>query len=370
MKNDLNLLYQIAIGLIPGIGNATAKKLIAFLGSVENVFTASKKEILKIPGIGSFALNNLANRSAALELAEKEIQFIQKNNIQFTFFTEKGYPSRLKNCDDNPIGLFYKGDINLKDKVISVVGTRSASEYGISMCEKLICDLKVFGYNPIIVSGLAYGIDACAHKAALKNNFKTIAVLGNGLHTIYPGPHRSLSDKIVQNGAVISEFFSHSKLDKNNFVKRNRIIAGLADATIVVESKEKGGALITADLANSYNRDVLTFPGRANDETSAGCNWLIKTNRAALIENAADLEYILGWDRDKTKIPSVQKSLFVNLSPEEEILVNIIREKESVEIDKLCITSEMPVSKVSALLLNLEFEGIVKCLPGKVFKLA
>jgi DNA processing protein len=370
MNNNSNIINKLALGLIPNIGNVTVKKLIAFLGSVDAIFEASRKDLLKIPGIGTHYIQHLDKKEQALKRAEEELSFIQKNNIKFVFYTDADYPFRLKNCEDNPIGLFYKGEISKNDKIISIVGTRKATKYGLEICENLIAELKDYGYNPIIISGLAYGIDACAHKSALKNELKTYAVLGNGLHTIYPGTHRNLADKIEQNGAVISEFYSHSKLDKNNFVKRNRIIAGLSDATIVVESREKGGALITADIANSYNRDVLTFPGRANDESSAGCNWLIKTNRAALIEKASDLEYILGWDREKNTITTAQKSLFVNLSPEEQTIVNFIKENKNLEIDKICLMSQMPVSKVSAMLLNLEFEGIVKCLPGKVYKLA
>lgn len=369
MSSNLELIHKLALGLIPNVGVITAKKLISFLGSIDAIFDSHPKELRKIPGIGELAMKSLKLSEKYVERAEQEIEFIEKNDIQFIFYTDKDFPSRLKHCDDGPIGLFYKGALKKNDKIISIVGTRNATDYGIDNCYNLISQLKDFGYNPIIVSGLAFGIDAAAHKAALKYDLHTYAVLGNGLHTIYPGVHRKLSDKIIQSGALISEFYSNTRIDKNNFVKRNRIIAGLADATIVVESKEKGGALITADIANSYNRDVLAFSGRNNDITSSGCNWLIKTNRAALIENAEDLEYALGWTREERAKEAFQKSLFENLSHDEEIIVNILKENNNAEIDKIYLLSQMPVSKVSTLLLNLEFSGIVKCLPGKVYKL-
>ncbi|MBN1251770.1 MAG: DNA-processing protein DprA, partial [Bacteroidales bacterium] len=304
-----NLNYKIALGMISGIGNMNAKKLIAYIGSVEGIFKEKRQNLEKIPGIGTKLSLEISN-SNALNEAEQEISFINKNNIEAIFFTEKTYPERLKHCEDSPIIIYKKGKFDLnKTKILSIVGTRNASQYGKDNCNKLITDLFESGHNPLIVSGLAYGVDICAHKAAIKNNLATVAVLGHGLDIIYPAAHKNYAKEILQNGALLSEFSSNSKLDPSNFVKRNRIIAGMSDATIVVESAKKGGSLITAELANSYNRDVFAFPGRINDKFSEGCNLLIKTNRAALIESYKDIEYILGWEKKDKK--AVQGKLFI-----------------------------------------------------------
>jgi DNA processing protein len=303
-----------------------------------------------------------------LERAEKEIEYIDRNRIKAMFYLDKDYPERLRNCEDAPVILFVKGEINLNNhKVVSIVGTRNATAYGREKCTQLVADLAERKHNPLIISGLAYGIDICAHKASLKNGLKTAAVLGHGLTFLYPAVHRAISREIEEHGALISDFVSDQKPEPGNFIRRNRIIAGLADATIVVESGERGGALVTADIANSYNRDVFAFPGRTNDKYSVGCNKLIKTNKAALIENVKDLEYIMGWQMQETK-RSAQKQLFVQLNPEEEIIVNNLQENGDQSIDQLCINCEMPVSRVSALLLNLEFSGVVHCLPGKMYR--
>jgi DNA processing protein len=239
-----------------------------------------------------------------------------------------------------------------------------------NICNELIRDLNENGHNAIIVSGLAYGIDIVSHKAALKNSLKTIAVLGHGLDRIYPSSHKKIAKNIISQGALLTEFLSDTNPDRANFVKRNRIIAGLSDATIVVESAEKGGSLITADIANSYNRDVFAFPGRVNDKYSVGCNKFIKSNRAALIENFKDLEYILGWDVGEAKPKVIQKKLFVNLSDDEKIIVEFLKENDKQSIDIICVKTNFPMSKVSAMLLNLEFSGIVKSLPGKYYSLS
>jgi DNA processing protein len=219
----------------------------------------------------------------------------------------------------------------------------------------------------LIVSGLAYGIDVCAHKAALKNNLETVGILGHGLSVLYPSAHREVARQMVEKGALITEFRHDEKPESPNFVKRNRIIAGLADATLVIESGEQGGALITADIANSYNRDVFAFPGRINDKYSTGCNRLIKTNRAALIENLSDVEYLMGWQKSDKTPEAYQKDLFVELNQEETTLVDLFRKENHLTIDQLALHSNMPVSRASAILLNLEFKGLVKCLPGKVY---
>lgn len=369
MPDDL-LKYQIGISLIPGIGSINAKKLIAYTGSIEAVFKEKKKNLVKIPGIGDVLAESIVNQDILNE-AEKEIEFINRYEINHLFYLEADYPARLKNCEDGPVILFYKGDVDFNQaKVLSIVGTRNATDYGKECCNKLIDDLKTRNHNILIVSGLAYGIDICAHRAALRNSLETVAVLGHGLATLYPSVHKATAKEITKQGALVTDFVSNTQPDRNNFVKRNRIIAGLADATLVVESGIKGGALITADIANSYNRDVLAFPGRANDNYSQGCNWLIKSNKASLIENVEDLEYILGWDSPGTEKPAVQTELFAEISPEEKRILDILRESSELPIDLICIHSEMPMSRVSAMLLNLEFAGLVRSLPGKVYRLS
>ncbi len=368
MSDDL-LKYKIGISLIPGIGSINAKNLIAYTGGVEAVFREKKRNLLKVPGIGEHLAEQIINHKV-LEKADKEIEFINRYNIGYHFYLDENYPARLKNCEDSPIILFYKGDVDFNQaKVISIVGTRNATDYGKECCNKLLDDIKSHNHKVIVVSGLAYGIDICAHRAALKNGFETIAVLGHGLASLYPAVHKNTAKEITKQGALVTDFISDSVIDRNNFIKRNRIIAGLADVTIVIESAIKGGALITADIAGSYNRDVMAFPGRINDQYSTGCNWLIRTNKASLIEGVNDLEYILGWDSPlKTSIPK-QTELFVDISNEEQMIVNMLRETGEFPIDLLSMRVNMPVSKVSALLLNLEFAGIIRSLPGKVYRL-
>ncbi|MCF6241047.1 MAG: DNA-processing protein DprA [Bacteroidales bacterium] len=366
MYNDLK--YKLALSMISGIGSINAKKLIAHFGTVASVFKAKQKDLLKVPGIGSFLAKEILNTDALFR-AEKEIEFTEKHKIDVLFFLDKEYPEKLKHCEDAPIILYYKGNkaILNQQKIISIVGTRNATRYGKDNCNELIKDLKANGHSPLIVSGLAYGIDICAHQAALKNDLPTLAVLGHGLHTIYPAAHKKTAKELIaQGGGLLTEFPSNSKLDPSNFVRRNRIIAGIADATIVIESAKKGGSLITADLANSYNRDVFAFPGRLNDKYSTGCNWLIKTNRAALIESVKDIEYILGWQQTENK-QAVQKQLFVELTDDEKKLLSVFGDVEELAIDIISLKADMPMSKVSALLLNLEFSGLIKSLPGKIY---
>jgi len=363
---DENLKYKIAISLIPHIGDMRAKRLISYCGSAEAVFTEKKSALEKIPGIGEAFAKAVINHKV-FKRTEEEIKFIQKNNITPLFYLDKDYPKRLTHCEDSPVMLYFKGKANLNtEKVISIIGTREATDYGKQLCEKLVADLAPF--HPIIVSGLAYGIDIYAHKAAMEHNLTTVCGLGHGLDKIYPAVHKSFAEEMLENGGWLSDFTSGVIPDRENFPRRNRIVAGMSDATIVVESKAVGGSLITADIANSYNRDVFAFPGRVNDDCSAGCNNLIKQNKAALIQSAADVIYIMGWEQQTKKAP-VQKQLFVELKPEEEILVNVIKGKDSMNVDDICLFAKMPMSKVSSLLLTLEFSGIVRSLPGKRYRL-
>ncbi|MDR0420072.1 MAG: DNA-processing protein DprA [Prevotellaceae bacterium] len=362
------LKYYIAITLIPNVGNITAKKLIAHCGSVDEVFAANESTISKVLGIGNVLVDSImSNRDEALKIAEKEIEFIEKNNIKTFVYTETDYPRRLQTCDDSPVVFFAKGEVDFNHaKILSIIGTRKATDYGTELCKQIIADLAVT-HKPVIVSGLAYGIDICAHKAALHNGLKTISVMGTGLHTVYPFHHRNVANQILQQGALITDFTSQSIFDRTNFLRRNRIIAGLADAVIVIESGTKGGALVTANIAVSYNRDVLAFPGRTGDEFSAGCNHLIKTNKAALIENIADIEYVLGWM--PKNIQPKQLPLFNTLNEKEMLIINHLKETDTDTIDNMSQKMQISMSQLSAMLLSLEFGGYVQSLPGKAYSL-
>ena len=353
--------------MIFGIGNINAKKLIAYTGSVEGVFKEKKQNLEKIPGIGTKLSKEIINSDARVK-AEEEIKFTEKNKIEVLFFNDKNYPERLKHCEDAPIIIYQKGKYDLnKKKVLSIVGTRNATVNGKENCDKIISDLSKRGHNPLIVSGLAYGVDICAHKAAIKNNLDTVAVLGHGFSTIYPAAHRKYAKEIIYNGTLLTEFPHNSKLEPSNFVRRNRIIAGISDATIVIESAKKGGSLITAELANSYNRDVFAFPGRITDKYSEGCNLLIKTNRAALIQNYKDIEYILAWEKKNKK--AIHPKLFVELNTEEQKIYDLLKEGKELSIDVICFKINLPTSKVSAMLLNLEFQDLIISLPGKTYRI-
>ncbi|PID89488.1 MAG: DNA-protecting protein DprA [Bacteroidia bacterium] len=365
---DELLKYKIGISLIPKIGCINAKKIIAYTGGVEAVFKEKKRTLMKIPGIGEQLANNIT-QAQTLKRAEEEIEFMQKNGIKASFYLDADYPERLKHCNDAPVMLYTKGNGTLnKRKAISIVGTRKATSYGKEICENIVEQLAEAKHDVLIVSGFAYGIDITAHKAALKNKLSTAAIFAHSLNKTYPAVHKKYRKEVEENGVLASEFMSQTSPEPKYFLQRNRIIAGLTDATIVVESAEKGGSLVTADIANSYHRDVFAFPGRIGDKYSAGCNKLIKINKAALLTNVADIEYLLGWDRSETKMP-VQQKLFVNLSSDEEKIINFISRQEKASIDMISLQTQLPPSKVSSLLLNLEFAGLIKCLPGKIFVL-
>jgi len=368
IDNQNDLKYKIGIGLIPGIGDILSKKLISYCGGVEAVFSEKKTALMKIPNVGETLASAIVNHQV-LAKAEKEVDFILKHRIGYSFYLDDSYPARLKNCSDSPVIFFYKGDVDFEHtKIVSIVGTRQATTDGKALCNRIVDELYQRNHHPIIVSGLAYGIDICAHRAALRTGLPTVAVLGHGLAQIYPAAHAAAAREIIVKGALLTEFLSDSPIDRNNFVRRNRLIAGLSDLTIVVESNIRGGALITADIANSYNRDVFACPGRLTDTYSTGCNWLIKTNKANLFQSVTDIEYIMGWDNQpKAKI---QRELFPDVSPEEENIIQLLKEKGTCAIDNLCVDLQMTVSKLSSLLLNLELNGLVHSLPGKVYKLA
>ena len=354
--------YQIALPLIEGVGDIVGKKLLAYFGSAKAVFFASREELISIEGIGKVLVNSVLNTDALVR-AEKELVWIEKEGINHLFYADKHYPNRLKQCEDAPLNLFYKGNIDWnKDKFISIVGTRKASSFGKSFTDKLVKDLAP--YNPVIVSGLAHGIDVSAHKAALKYGLKTIAVFAHGLDRVYPAAHANLAKTITTNGCLLSDYLSGTTPLPQNFASRNRIVAGLSDATIVIESAAKGGSLITADIANSYNREVFAVPGNPTETQAKGCNYLIKTQQAILLESAADIVKGLNWDVEKRII---QQQLFIDLSENEQKIITILTSKE-LHIDALVAELGWGFSKVANELLQAEFKGLITSLPGKMYK--
>ena len=310
-----DLFYVLALLKVEGVGDIVAKKLLTHFEEPEFIFKSKASQLTAIDGVGNFLLQKLKDKTI-FQKAEAELLFIEKNAIDVSYFLDENYPDRLKHCVDGPVLLFSSGNIHLKNrKIISIVGTRQITSYGMDFCKNLIADLAPL--NPVIVSGFAYGVDIVAHQAALENQLQTIGVLAHGLNQIYPKVHKKYVSKIVENGGFLTEFWSTSNPERENFIRRNRIVAGIAEATIVIESADKGGSLITANIANDYNRDVFAVPGRTSDKYSQGCNNLIKTQKAQLLTGAADLIYHLNWDLE-TKTKPIQKQLFVTLDNDEQ----------------------------------------------------
>jgi DNA processing protein len=360
-----NLLFALALHNVSKIGDITAKKLIQHCGSAEEVLNEKKNNLLKIGGIGSILIGDLFSKHHLIE-AEQELKFISDNNIVCHYFTDEDYPEKLKHCVDGPIVLFQSGNINLKKQhIISIVGTRKITTHGIAVCENLVEELAPF--NPIIVSGLAYGTDITAQKAALKHNLQTIGCLAHGLNQIYPKVHKKYVVDIECHGGFFTDFWSTDDFDRNNFLKRNRIIAGLSEATIVIESAEKGGSLVTADIANSYNREVFAVPGRITDTQSVGCNNLIKHQRAHVLSKAADVPYILNWLIENEKMP-IQKKLFVELDTDEKVIYNFLKDNGKELLDIIALKCDMPTFRIASILLNMELKGVIRPLPGKQFE--
>ena len=366
MNNDL--LYQIALTMVPQIGDVHAKALINIYGDAQAVFKAKKKDLELIEGIGTMRAKSIKDFTE-FDICETEIQFVEKYKIAPLFITDTNYPQRLLNCYDSPPLLYYRGTANLNTlKIVAVVGTRNNSEYGKNITEKIIESLSE--QNVLVVSGLAFGIDTIAHKAALKNNLATVGVLAHGLDRIYPLQNKTLAKQMTEQGGLLTHFISNTNPDKQNFPKRNRIVAGMCDALIVIESGLRGGSLITAELANGYNKDVFAIPGRTIDSKSEGCNYLIKHNKAALINNAEDLLENMSWNELKKITVKQQRELFIEFTADEKIIVDILQMKENVPIDELYFKSSLSSSAVAQALLMLEMQGVVISLPGKIYKLA
>jgi DNA processing protein len=362
---EQDLFYLLALQRVEGVGDIMAKKLLTHCGSAEAVFKTKTAQLATIDGVGSMLLRNLKSQ-AIFDKANAELAFIRTNEINVAHFQGENYPERLKHCIDGPLLLFTSGQINLKKRrIISIVGTRQITSYGTEFCRKLIEDLAPL--DPVIVSGFAYGVDIVAHQMAMDHNLQTIGVVAHGLNQIYPKTHKKYVAKVEENGGFITEFWSTSNPDKENFVRRNRIVAGMSEATIVIESADRGGSLITANMANDYNRDVFAVPGRVTDKYSQGCNNLIKTQKANVLTSAADLVYILNWDIQKESKP-VQKQLFVTLDDDEQKVYDYLLKTGKELMDIIALRCEFPIYKISGMLLNMELKGVIRPLPGKLFE--
>lgn len=364
--SDNDLLFLLALQNTPKIGDITAKRLIAHCGTPEGVFFESKKNLLKIDGIGSYTISEL-NKNKLLKLAEKELKFISDNNIITLYFQDIDYPERLKHCVDGPILLFQRGCVSINNQpIISIIGARKNTPQGMANCETIVKTLAPF--NPIIVSGFAYGTDITAQRAALNYELQTIGCLAHGMDKIYPREHKKYVVDIENHGGFFTDFWSSSKFDRKNFLKRNRIIAGLSEATIVIESAEKGGSLVTADIANSYNREVFAVPGRITDKQSTGCNNLIKYQKAHLLSKPEDIPYILNWKLE-TLVERPQKQLFIDMDIDETLIYNFLESNGKELLDIIALKCEIPVFRVASILIQMELKGAVRPLPGKYFEI-
>lgn len=353
---------QIALTFLSGIGSRRARIILRYFSDLEAFFGEKQLNLAKIQGIPADFVT-YKHRMAALEAAEKVVEHLEQLEATTVFFTEENYPRRLKQCPDAPLLLYAKGAINWNpDRVISVVGTRHATAYGKQLTEELINGLS--GSGTTVISGMAYGIDVAAHAAALHHRLPTIGVLGHGLHTIYPYEHRRIARDMINTGGLVSEFAPGLKPEPAYFPMRNRIVAGMADATIVVESGPKGGSLITAHIANDYNRDVFAFPGDVHRELSVGCLQLIQQNKAHLLTGPEDLLRFMNWDVPEKK-KAVQRQLFTDLNNDEMTVLKILSEKPLSSVDVISHLSGLTSAEVSIVLLQLEMKGIIQPIPGK-----
>lgn len=365
MQSDL--LYQLALTQVPNVGCVHAKILALHFGSASAVFKANRSLLEKIEGIGGIRAGSIKSFKD-FKKAEDEVAFVEKYKIKPLFITDKEYPQRLLNCYDPPTMLFYKGTADLNaSRIVGIVGTRTNTDYGKQFTEKFVKD--IVSSNVLLISGLAFGIDGIAHKAALKNKLATVGVLGHGLDTIYPPEHSGLAKDMVKHGGLLTEFGSKTKPDKHNFPSRNRVVAGICDATILVETGIKGGSMITAEMANGYNRDVFAVPGRTTDTKSTGCNYLIKNNKAILLTDAQQFLETMGWDHIPLGSKKNQKELFIDLSEDERMITNLLQEKETVSIDELVLNCGYSNSTLAAAILNLELKNVIESLPGKMYRL-
>jgi DNA processing protein len=367
--NNSNLIYQIGLTFLHGIGPKKASILVSKLGSVEAVFHEKLTIIHQRTGIHKNILSQM-KREDALKRAETEASFCVKHGIQTHFYLEQNYPRRLKQCDDAPLLLYSKGKFECNpEKAIAIVGTRNATAYGNDLCEELISNLD--SQNIQIISGMAYGIDIIAHQLSVKHGIQTLGILGHGLDRLYPSTHRRTAEQMFENGGLMTEFIPGTKPDRENFPMRNRIVAGMADATIVVESKTSGGSLITAELANDYNRDVFAFPGNIGQQFSAGCNQLIKQQKAQMILNASDFLEQMGWSIEiEAKHKEVQRTCLIELDEQEKVVFEELEHLANQHIDVISHKTKIPISTLNVKLFHLEMKGLIKALPGKKYCIA
>ena len=359
-------LYQLALHMLPGIGPKTSKQLISYCGSASSIFQTQKNKLTKVPGVGEKNANIILSNKSVLQQAEKELKEIEKHNSKILFFTDANYPQKLKEQFDSPILIYYKGNCDLnKDKIVSIVGTRNATEYGKEVTDSIVKELA--SENLIVLSGLAYGIDVQAHKSALNYNTSTVGVMASGIDRLYPSQHRNVAEKMLENGGLITEEPLGTKPTAPRFPARNRIIAGMSDCTIVVEAAIKGGALITARIANSYNKEIFSVPGSVKSKYSEGTNFLIKNHEAHLITSGKDVINLMNWDIDESK-PKVEIDLS-SFTKQEKSILSVLNKKSEITIDELCWDTQIAINEISSHLMNLELNGVIKNLPGKKYKL-
>lgn len=364
---ESKLLYQIALTMAKGVGIHTIRKLVCALGDEESVFKCPKKELESIPGIGETTAQNIKDPQL-LRQAQKELLFLQKAGAKAIAFDNEEYPQRLKDCIDAPYILYAKGEMEMnKGHLIGIVGTRKMTPYGRCLCEEIVSTLAHKYPDLNVISGLAYGVDGCAHRKAVELGIQTIGVVGHGLDTLYPAKHKTLASKMVKHGGIVTEFRSHCIVDRKNFVSRNRIIAGMCDVILVVESGEKGGALFTAEFANSYDKDVCAIPGRAGDIYSVGCNNLIKNHQATMVENAEDIERLMNWDVKQNNQPTMSITQFMQLSDNERIIVEALQLNDKMDINQLTRTTQIPFGPLSSILFDMEMKDIVCSAPGNIY---
>ncbi len=361
--ND-DLLYKIALTQIPSVGGVTTRNLVSYCGGVEAVFRETRSNLQRIPGVGPLLADSIVAKNS-LASAEAELDFIREHGIGVLFYLDDEFPVRLQRIKDAPALMYYKGTADLNThQVISIVGTRKPSSYGKMQCEKLVDSLS--SMDVLVISGLAYGIDITAHRKSLNVGLSTVGIMGSSFDHIYPAMHRNTANEMMQKGGILTEFGRGTLPDREHFPMRNRLIAGLCDALVVVESDIKGGSMITADLANGYHKDVFAIPGRVGDRYSKGCNYLIKSDRAHLLESGEELAEMMQWTANLPD-KGIQRSIFQDLNDQELKLCEVLNCNEPVSIDKLYKEINLTASEMASLLLELEFKGVVKSLPGKLY---
>lgn len=371
MSSEEEQISCIALTQVPGIGHIWARKLVEGMGSAVDVFRLRHELLRRVPGVSARIVEAL-DCPQALSRARAEYDFLCKNRLRCLTFYDEDYPVRLRECEDAPIVLFYKGTADLNAvHIINMVGTRNATDYGTEICATFLRDLKELCPDVVVVSGLAYGIDISAHRNALANGLPTVGVLAHGLDRIYPSLHRKTAVDMLSQGGLLTEFLSGTTPDKCNFVSRNRIVAGMCDATLVVQSAEKGGSLITAELAEGYHRDTFAFPGSVFDEYSKGCNQLIRDNKAGLLLSAGDFVKAMGWDgaSKKSGKKTVQRALFLDLTEEEQQVVDTLTRYGEMQINSIVVESGIPIQKMNAILFELEMKGVLRVLAGGRYQL-